>query len=276
MMAGEIDSPVDEDDTQDGGGSVNGVRLPRVNLANVIEVLEKAYQHGRSPSITQVSAALDQSLKSGAFRTRMAAAAHFGLVDAARGRVQITDLGMRVLDDDLRPAALAEAWMQVPVFKALFDRFDGNRLPPSSGVEAELKILGVPAKNVALARRVLISSAETAGILNAARDRLVEPTFRPTPTPSLSAEDEPVHSPARSRFADTAPVELDFGDAGRIELAVDIDWLALQQDVFIALRATIEKLKELAATERRTAGAAPTLEAPADDDTGGGGAVERA
>ena len=223
------------------------MRLPRVHVANVVGLLEKAYEHGRSPSVTQVASAVDQQLNSGAFRNRMAAAAHFGLLTPTRGRVQITDLGMRVLDAEQRPAALVEAWMQVPVFKSLFDRFDGNRLPPSSGIEAELKDLGVPSKNAVVIRRVLMTSAETAGLLNPARDRLVRPTISAQANIQEPKVVNPGHVQRRPRSTDAAPMELDFGEAGQIELSVDIDWLSLKQEVFVELRATVEKLKELAA-----------------------------
>lgn len=251
MMTDDIGREPEDDDGTDVGSSRSGARLPRVHLANVVGLLEKAYEHGRSPSITQVASAVDQALNSGAFRTRMAAAAHFGLVVPARGRVQITDLGMRVLDEEQRPAALVDAWMQVPVFKSLFQRFDGNRLPPAGGIEAELRNLGVPGKNVVVVRRVLMSSAETAGLLNAARDRLVKPTFGPRDPRADDAGDEPAHKRQKPRTVDgTPPLELDFGNAGQVEVGVDIDWLALKQQVFVELRATIEKLKDLAAQQR--------------------------
>jgi hypothetical protein len=251
MMTDDIGPERDDGDDIDTGSTRTGVRLPRVHLANVVGLLEKAYEHGRSPSVTQVASAVDQQLNSGAFRNRMAAAAHFGLLTPTRGRVQITDLGMRVLDADQRPAALVEAWMQVPVFKSVFDRFDGNRLPPPSGIEAELKDLGVPSKNAVVVRRVLMTSAETAALLNPARDRLVLPTISAVPPMQEPTIVNPGYAQRQPRSTDIAPMELDFGKAGQIELSVDIDWLALKQQVFVDLRETVEKLKKLAALQRQ-------------------------
>jgi hypothetical protein len=253
MMTDDVRREPD-DGGASGASSSRGARLPRANLANVVELLEKAYEHGRSPSITQVAAAADQPLNSGAFRSRMAAAAHFGLLDPTRGRVQITDLGMRTLDVEQRPAALVEAWMQVPVFKALFDRYDGNRLPPPGGIEAELRNLGVPSNNVVAIRRVLMSSAETAGLLNAARDRLVKPTLD---LPTARIEDGGGSSSISHGSSDTRPILLDFGVAGQVVISVDIDWLALKRPIFDDLRGTIEKLEELAASQRK-----PNSESP--------------
>lgn len=276
-MTDDIGRDPEDGDETEVASSRSGPGLPRVHLANVVSLLEKAYEHGRSPSITQVASAVDQALNSGAFRTRMAAAAHFGLVVPARGRVQITDLGMRVLDEGQRPAALVDAWMQVPVFKSLFQRFDGNRLPPASGIEAELKNLGVSGKNVVVVRRVLMSSAETAGLLNPARDRLVKPTFGPrVPSADDAAGGEPGHKQQKPRTVDgTPPLELDFGNAGRVEVAVDINWLALKQQVFVELRATIEKLKDLAAQQRapdkkpQSDGIPPDAERPTSPNVSG-------
>jgi hypothetical protein len=261
MMTDDIGRDPDDEDAE-SSSSRTGVRLPRVHLANVVALLEKAYEHGRSPSVTQVASAVDQQLNSGAFRNRMAAAAHFGLLTPTRGRVQITDLGMRVLDADQRPAALVDAWMQVPVFKSLYDRFDGNRLPPSSGIEAELKDLGVPSKNVVVIRRVLMTSAETAGLLNPARDRLVRPTISAAPAMQEPTVANPGDAQRQPHSTDIHPMELDFGKAGQIDLNVDIDWLALKQEVFVELRATVEKLKKLAALQRQPGDEAQSEETP--------------
>lgn len=266
MMADDSDIGADEGDVT-GEATSSGMRLPRVHLKNVVELLEKAYEHGRSPSITQVAAAVNQTLNSGAFRTRMAAAAHFGLLTPARGRVQITELGMRALDEEQRPAALVDAWMQVPIFKSLFNRFDGNRLPPASGIEAELTNLGVPSKNSAVIRRVLMSSAEQAGLLNSAADRLVIPTFdSPAMRHSGPEVDSSQQSSSPSRGAsavagDTYTVELASG--GSVSVLVNVNLFALSTDDRNFVIDLVDKLKGYDVASSAT----PVERAPSDEES---------
>jgi hypothetical protein len=89
--------------------------------------------------------------------------------------VSLTDLGRRVLSQEAQAGALVTAFLNVPLYVAVYDKFASGKLPPDSGIEAEMIRLGVPRKQVQKARQVMIRSAETAGYFRAGRDRLIRP-----------------------------------------------------------------------------------------------------
>lgn len=109
----------------------------------------------------------------------------------------MTSLGERLSDPAQRSVARVEAFLQVPLYRAVFDKYNGLRLPGDSGLEAEMQRLGVAPKQAARARQAMARSAEVAGFYGNGRDRLVEPPVRrvssnPKDSPSLQdpREDE--------------------------------------------------------------------------------------
>jgi hypothetical protein len=161
------------------------VRVPKVDLTGSIQIAEVVDRYGLSASVDTVAGVLGQSLKSGAFRTRMSAAGLFGLVDSRRGTVVPTPLGRRILDPTTRQAAMVEAFLNVDVFRNVYERFKGGRLPgDSNGLAEELRRLGVAAKKADQIRRVLRRSAEQAGFFHAGPDRLVLPSSTVVPGPA--------------------------------------------------------------------------------------------
>ncbi|OHU16590.1 hypothetical protein BKG75_16775 [Mycobacteroides chelonae] len=261
-----------EDDGAVGGDSGQMTGVPRVNLANVLQVLEAAYQHGRSPSLSQIASTLDQSTNSGAFRARTAAASHYGFLTGSRGRLQFTDLGMRALDVDQRPAAMVEAWMNIALFRELFKLYDGGRLPKAPGIEADLRHRGVPEKNIANTRRVMMSSAEVAGLLNPARDRLVIPTLSAVSSDDAIAVTETSPEPAAvaaSRSGGADLITVDFGNAGEVTIGVQIGWLDLAPEAFVELRSLIERMRELGSLQRKF----ESSSVQTDDEEGSGNRI---
>jgi hypothetical protein len=171
-------------DDQDFRSDGDNIRVPRVDLVASIQVAEVVDRYGLSASIDTVAGVLGQSLKSGAFRTRMSAAGQFGIVDSRRGLVELTPLGRRILDPTTRQEAMVEAFLSVDVFKSVHERFEGGRLPSDSGLSEELRKLGVAAKRADQTRRVLHRSALQAGFFHAGSDRLVLPSSAAATAPA--------------------------------------------------------------------------------------------
>jgi hypothetical protein len=120
--------------------------------------------------------ALGQKPTSGAFRTKVASAQIFGAVQLGRGVVTLTALGHRLADQPTRPAALAEAFLHVPLYKKLYEKYQNLNLPGDTGLEADIQSLGVVANQADRARQVFQRSAEKAGFFwGGSRDRLVLP-----------------------------------------------------------------------------------------------------
>jgi hypothetical protein len=80
-----------------------------------------------------------------------------------------------VVDSKREREGRARAFLSVPLFAALHDKFKGGVVPPTAALEKELIALGVASTLSDTARRVLERSAEQAGFYEAGRDRLVMP-----------------------------------------------------------------------------------------------------
>lgn len=132
-------------------------------------------QWGGTATPEQLAAGLAASPRSGAFRNKITAARIFGGVDVSRGHVALTDLGRRLVDPDRRRAARVEAFLNVPLFSELYERYKGALLPPDSGLEREVVRLGVGQKQKERARWTFQKSAELAGFFEHGRNRLVLP-----------------------------------------------------------------------------------------------------
>ena len=144
----------------------------------------------------QLAPWLSSSQKSSSYRLRIYASKMFGLIESQPPGVhKLTDLGRRVVDSSQADAAKAEAFLEVPLFREVFEKYRGNSLPPASALEREFHVLGVAQKQTGKARSTFERSAQSAGYFNQGRDRLVKPGFAkgkeaPPPPPSQT-EDPP-------------------------------------------------------------------------------------
>ena len=94
-----------------------------------------------------------------------------------KGTVSATDLGTRVADDRTAAAARVQAFLNVPLYREIHERFRGRTLPVTKGMEQAMGSLGVVPKQVTTARQVFTRSAEFAGFFAHGRDRLIEPAM---------------------------------------------------------------------------------------------------
>ena len=124
----------------------------------------------------QLAAELKLSPKGGGFRLVALTAKTFGLVVYDKESVQLTALGSRVCDSTQEAKAKADAFLEVPLYKALFERFKSATLPPPAALEKEMLSLGVAAKQTKKARRAFQRSAEQAGFFKHGPERLVLPS----------------------------------------------------------------------------------------------------
>jgi hypothetical protein len=132
-------------------------------------------RYGTECAIDQLAAALNQSAKSGAFRLKVASARLFGITENERGKVRLTDLGREIVDPAKRRRASSDAFLNVPLFKAIFEKYLTHNLPPALALERVMADLGVSKKQTARARQALERSADQAGYFESGRDRLVKP-----------------------------------------------------------------------------------------------------
>jgi hypothetical protein len=179
------------------------IRFPYVDLAGaeqIAQAVHNNYGFG-SCELDQLAAALSTTTASSTFRQKLAGAGTFGLVRVRRQRVELTDLGKRIVDPETHNGARAEAFLRVPLYRAIFDRYRGVKLPPDPGLESEMVGLGVSTKQTERARQVLQRSAQYAGFFHQGRDRLVQP-------PAVEGAGLP--QPPPPPLEESAPADTDF------------------------------------------------------------------
>lgn len=153
------------------------IDFPYLPLESGLEVANALYNRCGTSSCDQdeLAAELGQTL-SGAFRQKTSAARSFGLVRKdGRSAFVITDLGQRAVSDDTRHDALIEAFLQVPLYGEIYEKFRGKTLPPAKALEREMEALGVAGKQTDRARQAFERSAQFSGFHDSGKDRLVKP-----------------------------------------------------------------------------------------------------
>lgn len=133
---------------------------------------------GQSCTLDQMAAQLKQSANSGAFRLRTSYPRIFGLAETERGTISLTDLGMRIVDPSQEASARVEAFLHVPLYKAIYEKYKGYTLPPAAALEREMAGLGVSSKQTDKARQAFDRSARQAGFYWSGQDRLVVPAIK--------------------------------------------------------------------------------------------------
>jgi len=129
-------------------------------------------------TLTREQLAASMKLQSGTFSSRLSAARMFGFVDTQhQGKVAITELGQAILGGPSQEdAARVCAFLNVPLYRKVYDEFRGKPLPPRPfGLEQVLVAMGVSPKQKSNARAALEKSARQAGFLTADPNRLIEP-----------------------------------------------------------------------------------------------------
>lgn len=166
-------------DAADGRRERSTIDFPYMDLGTAIDVATGIFERngGADVQTDELAAQLNLSASSSGFRTRLAAARTFGLIQSSRGSevVSLTDLGLKIVDESWKRRAKADAFLQVELFRAVYDQFKGSQLPPAAALERRMQEFGVAPKQAERARQVFERSAETAGYFESGRDRLVRP-----------------------------------------------------------------------------------------------------
>jgi hypothetical protein len=118
-----------------------------------------------------------ETSNSGGFRQKLASAHNFGLTSLSQGIVSLTALGGQIVDPEQDKVARVKAFLQVPLYAAIYNEFKDGALPPPSGLEAKMASLGVASKQKDKARQVFHRSAKEAGFFAYGSTRLVYPAL---------------------------------------------------------------------------------------------------
>lgn len=164
------------------------IEFPYTDLESSIELVAMLHQKaGMSCEDVQLASWLNQSAAGGGFRSRLSAGRMFGLTETNSSTVNITSLGLDAIDPDRGPAARAEAFLRVELFRAMYDQFKGYALPPAAAIERQMEALGVAPKQKDRARQTFMKSAVYANFIDAQTGRFTKPAFA-APAPKDAAD----------------------------------------------------------------------------------------
>ncbi|MDQ3957043.1 MAG: hypothetical protein M3273_01840 [Actinomycetota bacterium] len=174
------------------------IQFPYGDLDDGVEVATAIHANaGSACAMADLASYMQQTVTSGAFRTKVNTARIFQIVTVARQQVTLTDLGHKIVDPQRQAAARSEAFLKVPLYATLFDRYRGRVMPPESGLEQDMVSLGVASKQRDKARQAFQRSAQQAGFFAHGRDRLTLPiglTSESSAADGTSEEQEGVHA----------------------------------------------------------------------------------
>lgn len=242
MAENQVANEVIEDEQGDEGAGRQRSRIafPYTDYngaAAVAAAIHGNVGHGTC-SLSQLAAWMDTSVKSSSFRTLLSAARLFGLIESDGAEsYRLTSLGTRVVDPAQARAAQAEAFLRVPLFAALYEKYKAGVTPPSAALEREIVGLGVGEKQKARARQVFENSAEQTGFRAHGANRLVMPAVVVLPPAGNAGEGGGSGSGGNSGGAG--------GNGGGSDVVLDLDPL------LIALLQKIPPQGELWPKDRR-------------------------
>ncbi|HUF52492.1 MAG TPA: hypothetical protein VMR52_01810 [Dehalococcoidia bacterium] len=179
------------------------MRFPAYDIVHSVGVAKAIHEKGGGTAKKdQLAAYLNyKSVTNGAFLSRIAAAERFGLIEKRDATYAITARAQKILMP-VYPAqvaeALVEAFLAVPLFRAVYDEFYGGELPPEFGLKNALRIrFGVIPSRVDVAYRTLMESADAAGFFSTrgSRSQLIIPTIV---QPSVDSDPPPADDPDES------------------------------------------------------------------------------
>lgn len=180
------------------------IKFPYGDLDDAVEITTAIFRkYGKSCTIDQLAAELGyDSVDNGTYRLKLATARLFGVVSKGRGRIEITSFGQRIVDPATQDAARADAFLRIPLYKRIFDEYQGGYLPRDEGLEAFMEQAGVTSKQTGRARQAFQRSGQQAGYFHAGKTRLVAPPVESDQTqevkvggPAIEAEEAlPVHT----------------------------------------------------------------------------------
>jgi hypothetical protein len=181
LMNGDTPTAINADaegDDESQGRQRSKVAFPYSDLNAAIEVANAIHDKvgNGDCSLQQLSAWMNQSIKSSGFRVQLAASRLFGVIESeGTESYRLTILGRRLMDPVHATKGKADAFLNVPLFKLLYDNHKEGVLPPTAALEREIANLGVAEKQKDRARQVFERSADQAGFFEHGRNRLVMP-----------------------------------------------------------------------------------------------------
>lgn len=153
------------------------IGFPYNNLGDALQLAQAIHANAGMGSCddAQLAVWIGNSPKSSGYRSQLSAARMFGLIETTSGTHKLSVLGRSIVDPQQERTARARAFLKVPLYNAMFEKYKGGILPPASALERDMIGLGVAEKQTGRARQVFERSADQGGFFEHGRNRLVLP-----------------------------------------------------------------------------------------------------
>jgi hypothetical protein len=157
------------------------IAFPYMDLNSAVDLANAIHGHvglGECDD-DQLAAWAKQSAKASTFRVQVYTARTFGILEGDGGKHKLAEFGRMIVDPNQAVEGRARAFLAVPLYKAVFEKYKGGVLPPAAALERDFIALGVAEKQKERARKVLERSADQAGFFEHGKNRLVMPGIAP-------------------------------------------------------------------------------------------------
>lgn len=160
----------------------SAIQFPYIDLENAVVVARGIHEvAGPQCELHQLAPHLGHdTVDSGMFRAKISAARMFGLIETDKQTARLTSLGRDIIDSTKEKRAKVDAFLAVPLYREIWDRYKGQLLPRDIALERDIVNLGVSQKQSDRARQTFQRSAQQAGFFAYGRERLVMPSLVPT------------------------------------------------------------------------------------------------
>ena len=111
------------------------IDFPYTALDLAIALAKAVHALGSECDWAQLGARLDMAADGGGFRQRLQAARMFGLITYNSSTVTLTQLGAQINDPDQLAGAKVQAFLNVALYKAIYDEYRTTTLPGAEGFE---------------------------------------------------------------------------------------------------------------------------------------------
>src|SRR5262245_20509842 len=126
---------IEEADSEQGTRERSSIGFPYGDLEDAVSIAKAVHAVGGSScQVEQLAAHLGMVPTGGAFRIKTVTAKIFGLTQYSQGTNTLTPLGQRIVDPKQEPRARAEAFLMVPLYRAIYEKFKTTMLPPSAAL----------------------------------------------------------------------------------------------------------------------------------------------
>jgi hypothetical protein len=171
-------APEDKNSTTAKERAKSTIQFPYGDLDVAVAAAKKIFagKGQQQADMAQIVALLGHDTSdSGAFRFKLSTARTFGLIDADSKQGRLTEIGIRIVDPEFEALAKVQAFLAVPLFKVMYERYKNRILPLDKVIEGEMIALGVAPKQGERARQVFQKSAELAGLFTYGKGKLILP-----------------------------------------------------------------------------------------------------